>query len=157
GKILVHEISDTKNVSQTKLRAKRVTGQQSGKNEAKRGEKENQIWKYKRLADEQLSLALNVNANANPRISAVCFLRLAQAGLLMETTLPDARFFLAQFQKISDRVEHAFCHELALDISEELQRKGNALFIDVRERGLDIGFWVDEVKDYLSREAINRI
>ncbi|HEY0730044.1 MAG TPA: hypothetical protein VGD38_18300, partial [Pyrinomonadaceae bacterium] len=111
----------------------------------------------KRLADEQLSLALNINAKANPRISAVCFLRLAQAGLLMETTIPDVRFFLDQFQKISDRVEHAFCHELASDIREQLERKGPAFFVDVRQRGLTVAFWEDELKDYLTREAINRI
>jgi hypothetical protein len=159
GKLLLHEITERKDVipegkgethPPTDARRKR-------KQEPHIGETDREIWKFKELADEQLISALEINKRTNPRISAVCFLRLAQSGLLMETTVPDAWFYFGQYQEIADRVEHAFCHEQAVEIGRALRRKGRSFFVDVRQRGFNLAAWERDVKDYLKREVINRI
>lgn len=124
--------------------------------DARQVKKESGIWKYKQKADAELSQALELNNGANPRISAVCFLRLAQSALLLETTLPDAWFNFLNYQAIADRVEHAFCHDHAKEIEKELRLRGRHFFVDVRQ-GLKYEEWKVKLEEYLIHETINRI
>jgi hypothetical protein len=119
--------------------------------------KDEEIWLNKQDADRELSRAFEINDEANPRISAICYLRLAQSALLRETTLPDAWFYFRQYQSIADRVEHAFCHEQAEVIENELQRLGQYFFVDMRQGDLYLDGWKEKLENHIYSETINRI
>ncbi len=121
------------------------------------GQVRREILIIKREADKQLCKALEVNATANPRISAICFLRLAQSALLMETTLPDAWFYFWQYKAIADQVEHAFCHEHAARIESELQQRGQFFVVDLRNGDFHLETWKEKLEDHIYSETINWI
>ena len=140
------------------IRPKKKSGRRSARQIDRDEEiREEEIWVNKQNADRELSRVLEINDTANPRISAICFLRLAQSALLRDTTIPDAWFYFRQYEAIADRVEHAFCHELAMKIEKELERRGQFFIVDLKREDLNVNDWKEKLEDQLLNETINRI
>ncbi|HEX5733536.1 MAG TPA: hypothetical protein VF131_11940 [Blastocatellia bacterium] len=92
------------------------------------------------LAQNSFREALTRNDGKNVRIEAVCYLKLSKLSLLDPGSVALAHDYFKKWREIEKRVEHAFCHYTAQEISRRLNEGGPLLIINT-EASLNYFEW----------------
>jgi len=98
--------------------------------------------------------ALRLNQDSNPRISAICYLRLIGHYLRDPNTYSRAYHYWAEWEKIQDSIEHAFVKEWAESTKAKLnETKKRYHVIDFQENA-DIDTLTEELKASFAKNRI---
>lgn len=100
--------------------------------------------------------ALANNHNANTRIRAAGYLRLAEINLLQPSTLPEVRHYHQKWEQVKELVEYEFLHRWGRKIKEAMQNINEHLFIDVRV-SFSTKYWNRKVEEHLMYAAIREL
>ncbi len=105
---------------------------------------------HKRLNAARLSFraALKRNDGRNVRIEAVCYLKLTKLSLFDPSGVALAHDYFNKWKQIENRVEHAFCHYMAQELSERLSEGGPLLVINA-ESSLNYYEWEEKLMSHL--------
>jgi hypothetical protein len=98
--------------------------------------------------------ALRLNQDANPRISAICYLRLINHYLRDPNTYSRAYHYWAEWEKIQDSIEHAFVKEWAESTKSELNETKERYHVIDFEENAGIDNLTDELKASFAKNRI---
>lgn len=114
-----------------------------GKN---RAEVERYEW-HAREVRANIGLALSTNADNNPRVKAVSYLRLAKLCLIEpEERHREAQHHFESWLGVRDLVEHKFCHVHAAQVEEALSHGPRRLVIDFTKENVKKADWEKAVE-----------
>lgn len=99
-------------------------------------------------AQESFQRALMLNRGRNARVEGVCHLKLTRLSLFDPSTVALAHDHFKRWQEIENRVEHAYCHDLARELRKQLGQDGPLLVINA-ETKLDYFYWEKLLLDHL--------
>jgi hypothetical protein len=99
--------------------------------------------------------ALKRNDGNNVRIEAVCYLKLTKLSLLDPGNVALAHDYFKKWKEIEHRVEHAFCHYMAQEISKRLS-EGPLLIINA-ELSLSFPDWKKELHKHLINSMLIKL
>jgi tetratricopeptide (TPR) repeat protein len=100
--------------------------------------------------------ALAVNGKRNPRIEGVCYLNLAKVCSLDHGSVALAHDYFDWWKQVRDRVEHAYCHELADEVSRRLSSEGPLLVVNA-EASMNHTEWEIKLKDHLVNSLLRKL
>jgi hypothetical protein len=100
--------------------------------------------------------ALDLNEDRNARIEAVCSLNLARINSYDPAQVARADVHFQRWKKIENRVEHAYCHELAREVGERLSSNGPFLIVNA-ETSLSFPMWETKLFDHLATNMLRRL
>ena len=114
---------------------------------------------YKTINKEEFQRKLNAaqhsfrealirNDGKNVRIEAVCYLKLTKLSLFDPASVALAHDYFKRWKQIENRVEHAFCHYMAQEISKRLSEGGPLLIINA-EFSLSYPEWESKLLKHL--------
>lgn len=118
--------------------------------------KDNVEWLEKSQKCFHNAIELN-GADNNPRIYAICFLRLTDLETKSTTNTLGAKFYFDKYKSIEDKVGHYFVLEFADSLRNYLERRPYFdLLIDPGEKGekLNLEKWKVELEEFLIRQTI---
>ena len=92
--------------------------------------------------------ALNLSLNENRRVEALCYLRLTRLCLLDQGFQLQAMDYFAEWKKIEEFVEHAYCKQMALKLADAWSEP---FFIvrPLKERQMSVGWWQNRLESFL--------
>ena len=120
---------------------------------ANRANKEDEFQKKLLAAQHSFSDALSRNRGSNVRIEAVCYLKLAKLSLLDPSSVSIAHDYFKRWKNIENRVEHAYCHDMANEISKRLSQDGPLLIVNA-EFPLSYADWENKLLKHLLKNML---
>lgn len=103
-----------------------------------------------------INQALDKNQNANARIRAAGYLRLAELSLLLPGTLPEVRHYYQKWLQVKDSVENDFLQHWGRKVNDAMQNINEHLFIDVRI-SFKTEYWNQKVEEHLMYAAMREM
>lgn len=110
--------------------------------------KEDDFHRKLNAAQRSFRDALMLNDGKNVRIEAVCNLKLTKLSLFDPSSVALAHDYFKRWKEIENRVEHAFCHYMAQEISGRLSQGGPLLIINA-EFSLSYPAWENKLLMHL--------
>lgn len=98
--------------------------------------------------------ALELNIDYNPRVSAICYLRLTELEMLYQTNYLRAKLFFSRFKEIEKRVGHQYVLEFANDLEKILEERSNFEFFVDPSKELNFSYWKNELEKFLIEQTI---
>lgn len=118
----------------------------------------NKIKIFKKESREHFLTALKINDDDNNnRISAICYLRLAELETIHQNNYSKAKMIFEHFLKYRDKIGHQYVLKFASVLENKIndQKYEKFLFaIEPNEGNLKVSEWQSKLKDYLIAEAI---
>jgi hypothetical protein len=94
----------------------------------------------------------------NPRVSAICYIRLGLICLSDKETFAEARHWHDKWVGIKQDVHHEFCHQMGTDLERKVRNLGGITYLLIDPaQSIEYDYWLKHFNNFFKNQAIYRV